>query len=104
MKIFIDFDVYDYQYTYDHLKVMCEIGGFCSEYDISFDYEDLCRIAEAIYAHWIDGRTADEDEKYAKYPWLEFKNQEEDHYIQAYAQRVIPDFIKLYKECINNES
>jgi hypothetical protein len=98
MKIFHDFDVYDYKYTYDHLKVMCEIGSFCNEYQISFDYEDLCRIAEAIYAHWIDGRTADEDEKYAMYPWLEFETIEEDGYIQAYTARVLPEFIKLYCE------
>lgn len=97
-----EFDVYDYVYTYDHLKVMCEIGGFCSEHCMSWDYEDLCRVAEAIYAHWIDGRTADEDEKYAMYPWLEFQSKEEDGYIQAYAARVLPEFIKLYKETKND--
>ena len=104
MKIIdYDFDVYDYNYTYDHLKVMCVIGEYGGTISDNFDYEDLCRIAEAIYAHWIDGRTADEDEKYAKYPWLEFETQEEDGYIQAYAQRVLPEFIKLYKEWHNNE-
>ena len=102
MKIFIDFDVYDYNYTYEHMKVMSLVGFYSNDY-MELDYEDLCRIAEAIYAHWIDGRTADEDEKYAKYPWLEFQSKEEDGYIQAYTQRVLPEFIKLYKEIIKND-
>lgn len=96
MKIFSDFDVYERKYSYDEMKVMVVIG--CTPEAQDLDYEDACCIAEAIYAHWVDGRSADEDEKYAKYPWLEFKNCEEYGYIQAYALRVLPEFIKLYKE------
>ena len=96
MRIFSDFDVYDRKYTYDEMKVMCLIDTYHTTYNL--DYEDLCRIAEAVYVHWIDGRSADEDEKYAKYPWLEFETSEEDGYIQAYANRVLPKFIQLYKE------
>ncbi len=94
MKIFSDFDVYERKYTYDEMKVINIIDNYTG--DLFLDYEDLCCIAEAVYAHWIDGRDASEDEKYDKYPWLEFKNEEEYGYIQAYAQRVLPEFIKLY--------
>lgn len=96
MRLFSDFDVYEHKYTYDEMKVMCVIGSDVDDH--VFDYEDLCRIAEAIYAHWVDGRTADEDEKYKKYPWLEFETTEEEGYILAYAYRVLPQFIKLYEE------
>lgn len=95
MKIFHDFDVYDCRYTYDEAKVMCVLGMTPEAKDL--DYEDLIKIADAVYWHWVDGRTTDEDEKYKKYPWLEFESREEDGYIQAYAQRVLPEFIKLYK-------
>ena len=93
--IFSNFDVYSRQYTYDEMKVMCLIDVYYTTYNL--DYEDLCRIVEAVYSHWVDGRDASEDEKYEKYPWLEFQNKEEEGYIQAYAQRVLPEFIKLYK-------
>lgn len=96
MKIFHDFDVYDCRYTYDEAKVIFLLGGMPEAEDL--DYEDCMRIADAVYWHWLDGRDATEDEKYAMYPWLEFQSQEEDHYIQAYAQRALPEFIKLYKE------
>ena len=99
MKIFSDFDVYEHKYTYEEAKVMYMIGEFDgSTICDNLDYEDACRIAEAIYAHWIDGRDASEDEKYAMFPWLEIETEEEDHYIQAYAQRVLENFIELYKE------
>ena len=97
MKIFSDFDVYERKYTYDEMKVMCEIGGFCSDHCISLDYEDLCRIAEAIYAHWANDDERSE-EKLEKYPWLEIKDFNEDGYIHAYAYRVLPNFMRLYKE------
>lgn len=96
MKIFSDFDVYERKYTYDEMKVMCVIDTYHTTYNL--DYEDLCCIVEAIYAHWIDGRDASENEKYTEYPWLEFVTTEEEGYIQAYAYRVLPKFIQLYKE------
>ena len=99
MRIFdYEFDVYDYRYTYDEMKVMCVIGDYGGELAANLDYEDCVRIANAIYWHWVDGRDASEDEKYEKYPWLEFQSKEEDGYIQAYAYRVLPEFIKLYEE------
>ena len=82
----------DYKYDYNEMKVMAVI----QEFNPQLDYEDMCRIASAIYWHWVDGRDNSEDEKYAAYPWLEFQNREEDGYIQKYAQRVIPYFIELY--------
>ena len=100
MKIFSKFDVYEHKYTYDEMKVMFVLSQIN---DSMLDYEDLMCIAEAVYAHWIDGRDASEDEKYEKYPWLEFETSEEDGYIQAYAERVLPYFIELYKEEINND-
>lgn len=99
MKIFSDFDVYEHKYTYDEMKVMCVIGECCDgDSDDCLNYEDLCRIAEAVYAHWIDGQDECEAEKYEKYPWLDFESEEEYGYIQAYAARVFPEFIKLYKD------
>lgn len=101
MKIFSNFDVYEHKYTYEEMKVMFVLDHI--EGIDTFDYEDLCRIAEAVYSHWIDGRDVSEDEKYAKYPWLDFKTDEEDGYIQAYALRTLPKFIELYKESVNND-
>jgi hypothetical protein len=95
MRVFSDFDVYERKYTYDEMKVMCLIDTYHMTYNL--DYEDLCRIVEAVYAHW-----ANDDERYeekvSKYPWIEIDGIEEEGYIQAYAQRVLPEFIKLYKE------
>ena len=95
MRIFSDFDVYERKYTYDEMKVMSLIENYCG--DSLLDYEDLCRIAEAVYAHWSNDDERDE-EKVDKYPWIEIINTEEEGYIQSYAQRVLPEFIKLYKE------
>lgn len=95
MKIFSQFDVYDHKYTYDEMKVMCLLGA-SDTFDL--DYEDVCRIADAVYWHWVDGRDASENEKYEKYPWLEIMDDDEYGYIQAYAQRALSEFIKLYKE------
>jgi hypothetical protein len=72
MKIFHDFDVYDCRYTYDEAKVICLLGGMPEAEDL--DYEDCMRIADAVYWHWLDGRDATEDEKYAMYHWLEFQS------------------------------
>lgn len=86
--------VYSRNYTYDEMKVMCVLAKYP---DIeNLDYEDLMRICEAVYAHWVDGRDASEDEKYQKYPWLEMQGREEEGYIQVYAQRILPELIELY--------
>lgn len=99
MRIFSDFDVYERKYTYDEMKVMCvlarEHGDTIS--DGILDYEDLCRIAEAIYAHWANADERDQ-EKVNMFPWIEVNGFEEDGYVQAYAQRVWDAFIELYKE------
>lgn len=96
MRIFSDFDVYGRHYTYDEMKVMCVFGSIDGlDY---LNYEDAMHIVEAVYAHWVDGQDECEDEKYEAYPWLDFKSEEEYAYIQAYAQRVLPEFIKLYQE------
>lgn len=89
-------DVYDYQYNYEEMKVMSVIQEINPQLDL--DYEDMCRIASAIYWHWVDGRDSSEDEKYAEYPWLEFQSREENGYIQKYAERVVPFFIELYMD------
>ena len=52
---------------------------------------------------FIDG--IDDEElktKYRQYPWLEFQDCEEAGYIQKYAERVAPEFIKLYLEEFKN--
>ena len=59
MRLFNDFDVYDYHYTYEEMKVMCVIGMIEEANDL--DYEDCVRIASAVYWHWVDGRDASED-------------------------------------------
>lgn len=104
MKIFSDFDVYSRKYTYDEMKVMCVITCICVSCDYyTLDYEDVMRIVEAVYAHWIDGVDDCElNTKYQQYPWLEFQNSEEAGYIQKYAERVLPEFIKLYLEEFRN--
>lgn len=98
MKIFSDFNVYERKYTYDEMKVMNIIDGYTK--DLFLDYEDLCCISEAVFAHWAndDERSSD---KIEQYPWIEIKGFEEEGYIQAYAQRVLPEFIKLYIKEIN---
>lgn len=93
MKIFSDFDVYERKYTYDEMKVMNLIDYYTG--DSFLDYEDLCCIAEAVYTHWANDDERDL-EKINKYHWIEIDNEEEYGYIQAYAQRVLPEFIKLY--------
>lgn len=95
MKIFNNFDVYDHEYTYSEMKVMCVL---CNYDDMTVDlyYEDLMLVANAIYKHWI--RDVDDDDIYIDNEWLEYHNSEEEGHIQAYADRVAPHFIKLYKE------
>ena len=96
MKVFSDFDVYEHKYTYDEMKVMSLIDVYAG--DSFLDYEDLRRIVNAVYQSWIDAPIIKFlDTQYKQFPWLEIKTQEEG-YIQAYAQRVLPEFIKLYKE------
>ena len=101
IKIFSDFDVYEHQYNYDEMKVITVLSTI--DVNKELDYEDYMRIAEAVYAHWVDGRDASEDAKYKKYPWLEFQSSNEDNYIQLYAERVLPKFIELYKEVVDND-
>lgn len=95
MRLFSDFDVYERKYTYDEMKVMNLIAQEYSEETNELDYEDVCRIAEAVYAHW-----ANDDERYKEkvneYPWIEIRGTIEDGYIQSYAYRVLPEFISLY--------
>ena len=115
MRLFSDFDVYERKYTYDEMKVMslfdkyerkhskdefvkkCLMPQYITHDDMFLDYEDICRIVEAVYAHW-----ANDDERYQEkidqYPWIEIDGEEEYGYIQAYASRVLPEFIRLYKE------
>ena len=91
-------DIYGRKFSYDAMIAMGILTSYAEQNNISFDFEDFAVIAEAIYAHWTDGRDASEDAKYATYPFLEFKNLEEDYYMSAYAYRVVPEFIKLYQE------
>lgn len=91
-------DVYDYHYSYEEMKVMAVI----QESNCQLNYEDMCRIASAIYWHWADGRDSSEDEKYKEYPWLEIQGRDEYGYIQEYAERVVPYFIELYFDFIKD--
>jgi hypothetical protein len=103
MKLFSEFDVYSRKYTYDEMKVMCVITCICHDGLCILNYEDVMRIVEAVYAHWVDG--IDDEKlktKYQQYPWLEFQDSEEAGYIQKYAKRVLPEFIKLYLEEFKN--
>ena len=103
MKLFNDFDVYTRQYTYDEMKVMCVITCICVSCDYTLDYEDVMRIISAVYVHWLKGLNSKESTtKYQQYPWLELQDNEEAGYIQKYAERVLPEFIKLYLEEFNN--
>lgn len=91
-------DIYGKKFAYDEMIVMGILVSYAEQNDIPFDFEDFAVIAGAIYSHWIEGRSVCEDEKYAKYPWLEFNSIEEDHYISKYAYRVAPEFIELYQQ------
>ena len=99
MRIFSDFDVYERKYTYDEMKVMSLIDYYAQ--DSFLDYEDLCRIAESVYAHWANADER-EQEKISKYPWIEINDTEEEGYIQAYANRVLLQFIQLYLQTGGN--
>ena len=97
MRLFSDFDVYERKYSYDEMKVMSVMDYYQDDTN-GLDYEDLCRIAEAVYAHWANDDERSK-EKVDKYPWIDiWDDQEEYGYIQSYASRVLPEFIKLYKE------
>ena len=103
MKIFSDFDVYTRKYTYDEMKVMSVITCTCQDGPCILDYEDVMRIVEAVYAHWINGVDNENlKTKYPQYSWLEFQDCEEAGYIQKYAERVASEFIKLYLEEFKN--
>lgn len=101
IKIFNDFDVYEHQYNYEEMKVIYVLSAMDGVNEL--DYEDHMCIAEAVYTHWANGRDTSEDAKYKKYPWLEIQSEQEDGYIQLYAERVLPKFIELYKEVIYND-
>ena len=98
IKIFSDFNVYEHKYNYDEMKVVAALSVI--DEARTLDYEDYMCIAEAVYAHWVDGRDASEDAKYKKYPWLKFQSSNEEAYIQLYAERVLPNFIELYEEVV----
>lgn len=91
-------DVYGYSYNYEMVKAAVVISDYCFQHDLVdiLNFEDICIIAEAIYAHWIDGRSKDEDKKYETYPWLDFISEEERNYIQEYADNKARYFINLY--------
>lgn len=103
MKIFSDFDVYERKYTYDEMKIMDVLAREHHDTisDGILDYEDLCRIAEAIYTHWANADERDQ-EKVSIFPWIEVEDFEEEGYVQAYAQRVWDAFIQLYLEEYKN--
>lgn len=93
-------DVYNYPYNYDMMKIMSTLTQEFPSSLESLDYEDMMIITEAIYAHWVDGRSDDENEKYATYPWLEFKNNQEDGYVQVYTRRIGEYMIEEYKNML----
>ena len=82
MSVFIDFDVYDSNYTYNEMKVMSVMSErYAAEID-DLDYEDLMRIVSSVYNRWVVGRNANDDKRYDKYPWSIIKGEYEDGYIQ----------------------
>ena len=103
MKLFSEFDVYSHKYTYDEMKVMCVITCICHDDPCKLDYEDVMHIVEAVYVYWLNGIDNENlKTKYPQYSWLEFQDAEEAGYIQKYAERVLPEFIKLYLEEFKN--
>lgn len=97
-------DIYGNKFSYDEMIAMGNVTHFSYKQDQVLDFEDLVIIAETIYAHWVDGRDSTEDEKYEMYPWLEFENAEEEHYMSTYSYRVSPKFIELFiKEYYKND-
>lgn len=98
----LNMDVYDYKYSYNHLKVVACIESSINANRLE-DYEDIAIVAEAIVNYWSDGRDASENELYAQNEWLEIEPGEEDGYVQAYADRVVAKFIEAYLE-VKNEA
>ena len=99
MSLFNDFDVYERKYTYDEMKVMSVLcsNDYKSDTD-DLDYEDLMIIANAVYNHWLNFERIFPTRIYYTFPSLMVMGYEEKGYIQSYADRVMLDFIKLYKE------
>ena len=91
--LFGDFNVYEKQYTYEEMKVMCVLSGMPAIKNL--DYEDLMHIVAAVHCFWANQEQI-EEEVFEEYPWLETESVEEEGYIQAYASRVLPYFIKEY--------
>lgn len=101
-KFNLELDVYNYKYDYNHLKVVTCIERSKSVSKLK-DYEDVAIVAEAIVNYWYDGRDSSEYELYAQNQWLEIMSNEEDGYVQAYAERVVDEFIDAYLE-VKNEA
>ena len=95
VTLFSDFDVYGKQYSYDEMKVMGVLSNMSAA--TNFDYEDLLRIVDSVSRHWINPTQIDKT-VYEEYPWLEVKSDDEYGYIQEYASRTLPYFIKEYAE------
>lgn len=93
--IFRDFDVYSANYTYEEMKVMAVLAQ-CEDIQ-GLDYEGVCCIADAIYRQWSKNHYD------GNYVWLNFQGFEEDGYIQAYAARIAPQMIELYRQYILEE-
>lgn len=98
----LNMDVYDYKYSYNHLKVVACIESSKSANRLE-DYEDVAIVAEAIVNYWSDGRDDSEYELYAQNEWLEIETGEENGYVQAYANRVADKFVDAYLE-VKNEA
>lgn len=82
----IGVDLYDYNYTYEHLKVACVVQDFLTsegnEYIEDLVYEDIAKITINIYEAW---------EKENKNGTL---SEEEFAYIQAFAYRFLEEYFE----------
>lgn len=79
-------DLYDYNYTYEHLKVACVVQDYIINHRHEFKedivYEDIAKMTLEIYDEWL------REEKNRTL------SEEEFAYIQAYAYRYLEEYFE----------
>lgn len=104
-KIFIIRDgftpVYKHQYSYDCMKVMGTLQGMLCDKKITgipgelFCWEIMCQICLTVEMYWNE-EILTKDNQY--YWFMKPINKEEEGYVQAYAERVLPLIVREFYE------
>lgn len=102
-RIFSDGDLSSVYYNYNEISVMYALGA--SGQTEGLEHYDLATITEAVWRIWCEECFEEDidditDNRYELYPWLKFENEAEKKDLKKYAERTVPDFIRLYKETV----